>query len=408
MKHTILLALLFLAPGLFAGEFNVKKFGAVGDGRADDTKAIQAAFNAAAQKARTANRYGKHPRSSYFGSMPEVTFPHGVYKITKTINVRMFVSLSGVSGSSIIRWHGAENETMFKITAFRTAVEKLIFAGGAVQLHFSNRNLDKTLINIRDCQFLYASDIAVKLEPVKGISHLSALTSIERCLFSKNYRCVQNFGDLMDIRNVWVDQTQPQMADGAAFINRYGTMRIAFSCLTPSANPEKGPDYYHNARWVDNYNRFEADSVRFGGEGGGIPICYNFAKAATKHPATDGGRIAIYNSLIACGQQRRENGAVIRLFRLPSQITIRDCYGIGVTPLIVLDPALNIAEEKKKNPNGLRNARYHISNTLFYNRKINAIPVELKPFFTSDSDCSFEKILPRPIPRKITDTRKKK
>lgn len=408
MKHTILLALLFLAPGLFAGEFNVKKFGAVGDGRADDTKAIQAAFNAAAQKARTANRYGKHPRSSYFGSMPEVTFPHGVYKITKTINVRMFVSLSGVSGSSIIRWHGAENETMFKITAFRTAVEKLIFAGGAVQLHFSNRNLDKTLINIRDCQFLYASDIAVKLEPVKGISHLSALTSIERCLFSKNYRCVQNFGDLMDIRNVWVDQTQPQMADGAAFINRYGTMRIAFSCLTPSANPEKGPDYYHNARWVDNYNRFEADSVRFGGEGGGIPVVYNFAKTEKRHPHTNGGRISIRNSLIACGQMARKNGSVIRLFHLPTQIIIRDCYGIGGIPLILCDPSLDIAKERKNAPHGVAHAKYHVSGTVFYNRAVNAVPEELKPFFTKDSDCTFKKLVPRPIPTEITRKKRKK
>ena len=408
MKKNLLIALFFSAVSLFSADFNVKKFGAKGDGRTDDTKAIQAAFTAAAKSVRSANSYGKHPKSSYYGSGPTVVFPHGKYKISSTIKVNNFVNFSGVSGSPMLIWAGGEKGVMFSIAAFRTIVEKLIFVGSGVQLHFSNKNVDKTMVTVRDCQFFYAADIAIKLEPAQGADHLSTQSLIENCLFSKNFRCIQNYGDLMEIRNVWVDQIQPYMADGAAFINKYGTMRIAFSCLTPSANPDKGPLYYHNARWVDNYQRFEAHSVRFGGEGGGIPICYNYAKAATKHPATDGGRIAIYNSLIACGQQRRENGALIRLFRLPSQITIRDCYGIGVTPLIVLDPALNIAEEKKKNPNGLRNARYHISNTLFYNRKINAIPVELKPFFTSDSDCSFEKIFPRPIPRKITDTRKKK
>ena len=385
------------------GDFNVKKFGAVGNGQVDDTAAIQKAFDAAAKSTRGFVSYGKHPKSSYYGSGPTVVFPHGVYKITATIQIAAFVNMSGLNSSAVLRWDGAENGTMFQVNAYRNRVEKLVFVGGGVQLFVTNRNTDKTMFTVRDCQFLYASDTAVKLEPPRGVSHLSTQSLIEGCLFSKNYRCVQNFGDLMEIRNCWIDQTQPYMADGAAFINRYGTMKIAFCCLTPSANPNKGADYYHNARWVDNYDRFEAESVRFGGEGGGIPAVYNYAKAAAIHPHTDGGRVVITNCLTACGQVNRENGAIVRLFEIPMQLTIRDCYAIGGIPLIVCDPALNIPETLKKNPRGMENCRFHISNNNLHSKTVNAVPEELKPFFRDGkSDCTFSKVTPRPVPEKIT------
>ena len=400
-KFTALLLICALSLGY--ANFNVKKFGAVGNGIADDTKAIQAAFTAAAKSARTGNSYGKHPKSSYFGSSPMVVFPHGKYKITSTINVGNFVGFTGEGGLPILQWAGDEKGVMFNIFAYRSFVEKLVFVGGGIQLKFSNKNLDKTMITIRDCQFLYASEMAVLLEPSKGANHLSSQTLIEGCLFSKNYRCVQNYGDLMEIRNIWVDLAQPYMADGAAFINKYGTMRIAFSCLTPSANPDKGPWYYHNARWVDNYARFEADDVRFGGEGGGIPVVYNYSKAAARHPYSDGSsRVIIRNSLIACGQLKRENGSVVRLFELPTQLIIRDCYGIGGIPLILCDPSLNVGESLKKNPQGLKNVIFHVSHNVLHHRDINAVPEELKQFFSKDSDCTFKKLVPRSIPTEIT------
>ena len=404
MKRSVIAILLILAVSSFAGGFDVKKYGAVGNGLADDTKAVQKAFDAAAKALRSFNSYGKYPRSSYFGSGPAVVFPHGVYKITSTIKVSGFVNFSGSNTAAVIKWAGEDNGVMFQVNAFRNTVEKLVFLGGGVQLGIANRNLDKTMVTIRDCQFHYASEMAVKLEPPKGISHLSCQTLIEACLFTKNHRCVQNYGDLMEIRNCWVDQVQPYMADGAAFINKYGTMRIAFCCLTPSANPPKGPDYYHNARWVDNYNRFEAENVRFGGEGGGIPAVYNFAKAGSRHPHSDGGRVMLRNCLAACGQVRRENGALVRLFAIPVQLTIQDCYGIGGIPLIVCDPTLDIQAEMKKNPRGLGNARFRIANNVLHSRGVNIVPEELKPFFRDGaSDCSFAKTKARPVPEKITE-----
>lgn len=68
---------------IISGIINVKAYGAVGDGTADDTEEIQAAISAA---------------ESVHG---RVYFPSGEYKITSTINITDSVSLDGESLGSI-------------------------------------------------------------------------------------------------------------------------------------------------------------------------------------------------------------------------------------------------------------------------------------------------------------------
>ena len=78
-QHVILLLGLLSATALAAPpdtpstSLNVKDFGAQGDGRADDTKAIQAAFDAAAKKTWSE----QPPGSAYFISIPTVFITAG-------------------------------------------------------------------------------------------------------------------------------------------------------------------------------------------------------------------------------------------------------------------------------------------------------------------------------------------
>lgn len=71
LLSTCLLAIC-LGACAFAADLNVKDFGAVGDGKADDTAAIQAALDKAGQTPRGAS----------------VTIPAGEYRVTKTLNVK--------------------------------------------------------------------------------------------------------------------------------------------------------------------------------------------------------------------------------------------------------------------------------------------------------------------------------
>ena len=71
------------------------------------------------------------------------------------------------------------------------------------------------------------------------------------------------------------------------------------------------------------------------------------------------------------------------------------------------DPSLDIGALLKKNPAGTAKIRYHIFNNKTASAKINAVPEELKRFFTKGSDCEFGQLKPRPVPTEITGPAKR-
>jgi hypothetical protein len=73
---------------------SVKDFGAVGDGVTDDTIAIQAAIDNAAQMF---NQVAFPPAGAVYTS-PIVVFPPGAYRITNTLNVYVGLTLTGQAG----------------------------------------------------------------------------------------------------------------------------------------------------------------------------------------------------------------------------------------------------------------------------------------------------------------------
>jgi hypothetical protein len=125
----------------FADVVNVKDFGAVGDGVADDTAAIQAAINS----------------TSPFGS---VFFPESTYKISSTITLP---SSSGYNGLTLfgVGWGSIIKPTSAVSIAFQALgdvvfIEKLQFDGvlttGAAALRFDG-GLNNNTISVSNCYF---------------------------------------------------------------------------------------------------------------------------------------------------------------------------------------------------------------------------------------------------------------
>src|SRR6185503_7908831 len=87
-------AILFIfSATAYAQSFNVKDFGAKGDGTTDDTRAIQAALDAAGKRVHSEFE----PGAAYFFASPEVRFPVGKYTVSDTLKTN--VNLVGEGGA---------------------------------------------------------------------------------------------------------------------------------------------------------------------------------------------------------------------------------------------------------------------------------------------------------------------
>ena len=139
-----------------------------------------------------------------------------------------------------------------------------------------------------------------------------------------------------------------------------------------------------------------------------IPAVYNFSTPPRRHPYTSYGRISITSCLLVCGQLKRENAGVVRLFNLPGSIVIENNYSSAGHPMIVCDPSMDL-EKIKADKKGMAVIKYRGANNCFnpHSKLGGMVPVQLKEFFKSDSDCRFGEIPVRDIPQMITEQEKK-
>src|SRR3990172_4755577 len=96
--------------------FNVKDFGVKGDGRTDDTEALQRAFDEAAKI-----------------GIPEILLPPGDYLIFKPL-----VPKVSVRGPATIWQKNPEEDTFYSEYAHHISFESLILRGGRTILNLAN------------------------------------------------------------------------------------------------------------------------------------------------------------------------------------------------------------------------------------------------------------------------------
>ena len=180
--------------GPFKSWLNAKtQFGAIGDGIADDTKALQAAFDAAAKADVNSTLY----------------LPAGTYVITGTltINYHLNVSIIGADpATTIIKWGGARHGTMVQIdgTAY-SKFNRITFNGNSTADIAVDQSWDGGKPHF-DTSNEYADDVFVDVGfGIHGghLGHGFAETSILRDQFIRNTSAGISLGNFNAL-DVWV------------------------------------------------------------------------------------------------------------------------------------------------------------------------------------------------------------
>lgn len=319
---------------------NVKDHGAVGDGRWDDTVAIQRAADISVAKLRAINPSG----GSFQASIPELYFPAGKYLISKTINLQSYQTVKGED--AIVIQQDPELRIFNFASCYRNTIDKIQFVGGSVQLAFSNANVDMTRLTIRDCCFQAWTQAAITAEGTGPDLHMSASLNIQTSVFDGGTMLVTRC-DSTSIEHCRHQFRGSTVVSGTPSIsNKWtgGVLRLTDFTATPAMIPDPMTGDVIRGKWVDNWGSVVADGCRFGGEGGGLPVITHNGGPNVVNPWM-GRAITITNSQVCCGQNTWPESALITLNGVPQCIRVTGCRGIvsNTIPLIKVAPGYDLA-----------------------------------------------------------------
>lgn len=329
----VILAAIIAGASCFGAD--VKQFGAVGDGIANDTAAIQAAAADCTAKIRAIQPAG----GSYMGCCPELYFPSGKYKISSEISLNGY---QVVRGDDAILIQDSPGQRIFVFGGcYRNKVSGMQFLNGSRQIAFANANVDTTRLTVRDCAFQGWTEYAITAEGTVGDLHLSATLLIESSNFDGGSMLLTR-ADATTIRSSRHQFRGPVVNGTPSIVNKAtgGVLKLDDFTGTPAC-PEADQI---RARWVDNWGSVIADGCRFGGEGGGIPILYDHGGPNLVNPWM-GRKIVISNSQVCCGRNLWPESALITLEGLPQCVRISGCSGLvsSTIPTIKVAAGYDIA-----------------------------------------------------------------
>lgn len=330
---------------------NVKQFGAKGDGVNDDTKAIQAAFSrASSQKISTQLRLLDGQKLPYIGSSPMIYFPHGKYKISKTIKTDLYLNVIGDNSILFTK----DSIVALKGNMWQCKIEGLQFIGFNQAILADSKNIDQGKVIISNCTFM-GSEIAVK------VTAQSSIVKIKNNRFSNNKKSLVIQSDKAIVESNWITSGRLEGLRPSQ-IDIYGVMHFNYNLLVPTI-PVKGA---REPAWLNNYGTLTVQGVRQGGEAGSFTLINNFAKYDTTYPQWHNGVTVNNSDCYAVYGNRKDytQPAVIRFFELPNHVEIRGIRGLVDAKLI--DYSESVDGSKKSKTINKKFILFDVSNIVKY------------------------------------------
>jgi len=295
-----------------------------------------------------------------------IYFPPGNYNVSDTIDISPANKIYS-DGKAIIHQKNPDKDIFVTTGKWRITVSGISFRGGKNQLVIGNPNIDQSFFIISECDFRNSSQFAIKT--LDGTS--SAYCLVDRCTFKYSFQAFYNVCDKATFANCWIS-TAAGNTNSAVLVNK-GCLSVERLLGVPRVSGKK-------QRWIDNYGTVSCRDCRFGGEGGGFSIVYNYASADSVYPIVPWA-INLDDCDVYCAGK-----AAIVCHELPNKISIKDCRGFvdcrmfDFTPLGDIDTYLS---SKYKQYKPVPHKPNHKLTLFFSVDKFEALgnfPVALMPY----------------------------
>lgn len=231
-------------------------WGAKADGSTNDSTAIQAAVDYLSN-----NRSYVNNGFSGSASVAYLHFPAGVYRLSTTITVSSYTSLTG-ERASFKPDAGVDCFTF--ASSYQNRIDNLVFIGGRWALVYQTGNVDTSTITIENCEFQDQTSGHVQTSALSA----STLFRMNHCKFYNNsanssFIGVDLKGGSLHLTACWVTTAQPFIRNGDSLTGQGGTVILDDLFGVPRYAGNGG------VTWVINSSNLIMRDCRFGGEADG-------------------------------------------------------------------------------------------------------------------------------------------